>query len=1214
MVVPKEGFSSPTGGSPQSIEKNGYVNSNGMPGHYCRDKETSLTTRNHSEKLSVKSRISFFEDTVSKRDSTAKHGIIRHAKSMIDLSSCDSPPSERDTPIRKEPEAYPKLGAPAAPSRCPFSGKTELKNVRLKNYFASTQQNDTLHLKAKATHCTGNRCMGSLMQPYGGGDENRPYGVPRAKDEVKVQATDFLNEYYASMKQQDTEAHKQRLDCVLSEIEERGMYDLTYNELSYGAKLAWRNAPRCIGRIQWNNLKVFDARSATTATEIFEAICTHIEYGTNGGNIRSTITVFRERREGHKDWRIWYSQLVKYAGYEMSDGTVVGDPGGVEFTKLCERLGWKGPGGKFDVLPLVIECNDEAPVVFDLPKHIVLEVAIKHPQYNWFEELGLKWYALPAVANMKFDVGGVEFPFAPFNGWYMLTEVGARDLGDKARYNMLEPIAERMGLDTKSPSSLWKDRASTELNQAVLHSFQEAKVTLVDHHTASDQFIKHMQNEHKVRGGCPADWVWIVPPSSGSTTEVFHQEMLNYCLKPSFDYQDDAWRHYQFEDEMNRVKITFKQASILARVTKCLMNSIMAKRKKATVLYATETGRSESFAKTFANMLSMAFDVETFCMSDYDFRKIHDESLLIIVTSTFGNGEAPMNGEEFGDLLYRLGNQKSSPAIIAGCNGQRKPLENLRYAVFGLGSSAYPNFCAFAHSCNNLLSQLGGKEVHPIGEGDELSGQEEAFKRWAKSAFEAACGAFSIDHAKLTANSEEDLDSLKEVFDPIKYKFEYIETEDSLNIIDGLSQMHNKCIQAAKVISVDELQSKSSSRSTVLLRLDTEGNESLSFEPGDHVSIFPSNDPAMVDEIIERLDSAPSPDYPITIKKLKSEGDWETVSRLPTNCTLRQALANFIDITTPPTQDMLRLFANLAADEDDKMKLESLATDSKAYEDWKYENFPTVLEVLDDFPSLRFNGIEMLTQLPTLQARYYSISSSPLMYPNEIHATVAVVCYETQGNPRRIHNGVCSHWISELSENSIVPCYIRQAPSFRLPKDHQAPIIMVGPGSGIAPLRSFWQHRHMQRETQDIDSEWGAMDLYSGCRRFKEDNIYQEEKQQMLNDGTLDHTYLALSREARLKKTYVQHMVKKHGKDVYHKIVNQHGHVYVCGDVAMAADVYSVICEILQEKALYTQKEARDFVKQMKSSGHYHEDIFGVTKISVRGQREEKPQLDHIDL
>jgi nitric oxide synthase oxygenase domain/subunit len=119
----------------------------------------------------------------------------------------------------------------------------------------------------------------------------------------------------------------------------------------------------------------------------------------------------------------------------------------------------------------------------------------------------LKWYALPAVADMLFDVGGIEFPAAPFNGWYMGTEIGSRNLLDENRYNLLPVIAEKMGLTQDSNTSLWKDRVSIETNAAVLHSFTKNGITIVDHHTASETFLTHMNNEMKSRGGCPADWV-----------------------------------------------------------------------------------------------------------------------------------------------------------------------------------------------------------------------------------------------------------------------------------------------------------------------------------------------------------------------------------------------------------------------------------------------------------------------------------------------------------------------------------------------------------------------------------------------------------------------------------------------------------------------------------------------------------------------------------
>lgn len=163
-------------------------------------------------------------------------------------------------------------------------------------------------------------------------------------------------------------------------------------------------------------------------------------------------------------------------------------------------------------------------------------------RFEWFAQLNLQWYALPAVSSMKFEVGGIEFPAVSFSGWYMETEVAVRDLCDPHRYNILPLVAQHMGLDTSSNVTLWKDRAVLEVNNAVLYSYQKANVTIVDHFTAAESFMKHLENENRLRGGCPADWVWIVPPMSGSLLPVFHQEMLNYELKPAYKYQDPPWK------------------------------------------------------------------------------------------------------------------------------------------------------------------------------------------------------------------------------------------------------------------------------------------------------------------------------------------------------------------------------------------------------------------------------------------------------------------------------------------------------------------------------------------------------------------------------------------------------------------------------------------------------------------------------------------------
>jgi nitric-oxide synthase len=169
-------------------------------------------------------------------------------------------------------------------------------------------------------------------------------------------------------------------------------------------------------------------------------------------------------------------------------------------------------------------------------------VPLSHPDYPWFASLELKWHALPVISNMRLEIGGISYTAAPFNGFYMGAEIGARNLGDTDRYNLLPFIAGAMGLDIRSDRTLWKDRVLVELNVAVLHSFALHGVTMVDHHTVSRQFITHEKKEMQVGRVLPADWGWIVPPLSGSATPVFHRHYKDIVLKPNFFYQVPPWR------------------------------------------------------------------------------------------------------------------------------------------------------------------------------------------------------------------------------------------------------------------------------------------------------------------------------------------------------------------------------------------------------------------------------------------------------------------------------------------------------------------------------------------------------------------------------------------------------------------------------------------------------------------------------------------------
>ena len=333
-----------------------------------------------------------------------------------------------------------------------------------------------------------------------------------------------------------------RLAIVRAQIAATGSYAHTTEELTYGAKMAWRNSSRCIGRLYWRSLVVLDRRRARTADEIFSLLVHHLRAaggGQEAGRIRPVISIFAAARPGQPYAKVWNEQLIRYAGYRTEDGGHVGDPRQAGFTAAMRGYGWQGKGEAFDVLPLAIEVPGEPVRLYELPERAVLEVPLAHPEYGWFAELGLRWHAVPAISNMRLTIGGVSYPLAPFNGWYMGTEIGARNLADADRYDMLPTVAARLGLDTSRESTLWRDRALVELNRAVLWSFERAGVRISDHHTESQRFMKHLANEEKAGRPVPADWTWIVPPVSGGITPVFHRYYEEMDLRPNF-YPDDT--------------------------------------------------------------------------------------------------------------------------------------------------------------------------------------------------------------------------------------------------------------------------------------------------------------------------------------------------------------------------------------------------------------------------------------------------------------------------------------------------------------------------------------------------------------------------------------------------------------------------------------------------------------------------------------------------
>lgn len=357
-----------------------------------------------------------------------------------------------------------------------------------------------------------------------------------------AQAYEFLEQFH----REDPSAGslRKRWDEVRHEVERSGSYRHTRAELTFGARVAWRNSVRCVGRVRWPTLVVRDARHARTVRQVCRELSRHLRFATNGGRIRSAITIFAPDDELGPRVRIWNEQLVRYAGWRNADGSVLGDPRNAGFTELALRLGWRPPAepGAFDLLPWVVETAGEEPRQVPVPGRLVLEVPITHPEYGWFAELGLRWHAVPVISHMRLHIGGINYSAAPFNGFYLGDEIASRNLADNDRYDQVTRVARGMGLNLGSERDLWRDRAVIELNRAVLHSFDLAGVSIADHHTEARHFMRFASMESSA-GRCPhADWTWInahpVPPQ----TPTFHRYWDGAEVQPNFWLDDEARR------------------------------------------------------------------------------------------------------------------------------------------------------------------------------------------------------------------------------------------------------------------------------------------------------------------------------------------------------------------------------------------------------------------------------------------------------------------------------------------------------------------------------------------------------------------------------------------------------------------------------------------------------------------------------------------------
>ncbi|XP_042564364.1 NADPH--cytochrome P450 reductase isoform X3 [Clupea harengus] len=539
--------------------------------------------------------------------------------------------------------------------------------------------------------------------------------------------------------------------------------------------------------------------------------------------------------------------------------------------------------------------------------------------------------------------------------------------------------------------------------------------------------------------------------------------------------------------------------------------------------------------------------------------------------ATYGEGDPTDNAQDFYDWMQAAYDS----------------LEGVNFAVFGLGNKTYEHFNAMGKLVDKRLAELGAKRVFDLGLGDDDSNLEEDFVSWKELFWPAVCEFFGVE-----ATGE----------DCCVRQFELV-TQSDINmnqVFTGeMSRLRSYQTQRPPfdsknpflaTVTANRKLNKGGVRHLMHLELDISASK-LRYDAGDHVAVYPTNDVALVNRLGELLGVDLN-----TVLSLNNL-DEESNKKHPFPCpsSYRTALTHYLDITSPPRTNVLYELAQYASDPKDQdmmRKMASSSAEGKAlYQSWVLAPQRHILAVLEDIRSLRPAPDHLCELLPRLQARYYSIASSAKVHPTSVHICAVVVEYATSTG--RTNMGVATTWLKNMAPTdnghpASVPLYVRKS-QFRLPFKASTPVVMIGPGTGIAPFMGFLQERAWQKEQgKDV----GETVLYYGCRYRNEDFLYQEELEEFERMGVLTQLNVAFSRDQE-HKIYVQDLMKENKEHLWKLIHSQNAHLYVCGDARnMARDVQSAFHQAAEEVGALSHTQAVDYFKRLMTKGRYSQDVW----------------------
>ena len=535
-----------------------------------------------------------------------------------------------------------------------------------------------------------------------------------------------------------------------------------------------------------------------------------------------------------------------------------------------------------------------------------------------------------------------------------------------------------------------------------------------------------------------------------------------------------------------------------------------------TLISASQTGNARRVAEALRDdLLAAKLNVKLVNAGDYKFKQIAAEKLLVVVTSTQGEGEPPEEAVALHKFLF----SKKAPK-----------LDGTAFAVFGLGDTSYEFFCQSGKDFDNKLAELGAERLL-----DRVDADVE---------YQAAA-------AEWRARVVEALKARAPVAAPAQ-----LATSGAVNDIH--TSPYTKEAPLTATLSVNQkITGRNSEKDVRHIEIDL-GDSGLRYQPGDALGVWYQNDPQLVKELVELLWL--KGDEPVTV-----EG-----KTLP----LSEALQWHFELTVN-TATIVENYATLTRSESllplvgDKAQLQQYAA-------------ATPIVDMVRFSPAQLDAEALIGLLRPLTPRLYSIASSQAEVESEVHVTVGVVRYEIEGRARA--GGASSFLADRVEEDGEVRVFIEHNDNFRLPANPETPVIMIGPGTGIAPFRAFMQQRA-------ADGAQGKNWLFFGNPHFTEDFLYQVEWQSYVKEGLLTRIDLAWSRDQQ-QKIYVQDKLREQGAELW-RWINDGAHIYVCGDAnRMAKDVEQTLLEVIAEYGAMDAEAADEFLSELRVERRYQRDVY----------------------